>query len=197
MFNKKIEKNGFTLIELIVVIVILGILAVTAAPKFIHLESDARQATMYSLAGAFKSGVAMVKGKALIQGITNNDAPQYINIGNSTTKKEVYTINGYPYLPINAASGKTYSSLEAFDKAAKMGLSNFFQLPEGDWNIRASNLYHGVVIWPNNGTGKTNDGFNFSGPAESCFFRYGLQTKDDRKTINSYEPVFDLSLNGC
>ncbi|MGL4750761.1 MAG: type II secretion system protein, partial [Shewanella sp.] len=37
------RQQGFTLIELVVVIIILGILAVTAAPKFINLQSDARK----------------------------------------------------------------------------------------------------------------------------------------------------------
>lgn len=43
------KSNGFTLIELIVVIVILGILAVSAAPKFIDLQSDARAAVVNGL----------------------------------------------------------------------------------------------------------------------------------------------------
>ena len=62
------KKNlGFTLIELIVIIVILGILAVAAAPKFINLERDARIADLKHIAGVLKSTNELVYGKALIE----------------------------------------------------------------------------------------------------------------------------------
>mgnify|MGYP002854286603 CR=1 FL=1 len=60
--------SGFTLIELIVVIVILGILAVSAAPKFIELQGDARAATLRGMMGAVKSANSMILGKAVIHG---------------------------------------------------------------------------------------------------------------------------------
>lgn len=60
------KSNGFTLIELIVVIVILGILAVTAAPKFIDLQGDARAAVVNGLKGSLKSAVSMAHAKALV-----------------------------------------------------------------------------------------------------------------------------------
>ena len=44
--QKVSTQQGFTLIELIIVIVLLGILAVTAAPKFLNLQDDARDATL-------------------------------------------------------------------------------------------------------------------------------------------------------
>lgn len=47
--------KGFSLIELIVVILILGLLAVTAAPKFLDINSDARVATLRNLEGTVKS----------------------------------------------------------------------------------------------------------------------------------------------
>ena len=61
--------SGFTLIELIVVIVILGILAVSAAPRFINLQSDASAATLNAMMGAVKSANSLILGKAVIHGV--------------------------------------------------------------------------------------------------------------------------------
>ncbi len=71
--NMKANQKGFTLIELVVVIVILGILAVTAAPRFINLQDDARTATIDGVRAAVNSASALVHSKSLIAG-NNNDA---------------------------------------------------------------------------------------------------------------------------
>tara|TARA_R110002126_G_scaffold75469_6_gene188319 strand:- start:115 stop:621 length:507 start_codon:yes stop_codon:yes gene_type:complete len=62
------RQRGFTLIELIIVIVILGILAVTAAPKFLNFSSDARASTVQGLAGALSSASDLVFAKAVVAG---------------------------------------------------------------------------------------------------------------------------------
>ena len=63
--NTRYSKNkGFTLVELVVMIVVLGILAATAIPKFINLRADAKSENLKSIAGAMQ----LVHSRALIEG---------------------------------------------------------------------------------------------------------------------------------
>ena len=66
----KAMQKGFTLIELIVVIVILGILAATALPRFINVATDARMAAMNGMAGGLRSAVVLAQSRYVATGST-------------------------------------------------------------------------------------------------------------------------------
>lgn len=80
------KENGFTLIELIVVIVILGILATTVAPKYIDLEADAHTATLQAIKASMEGATALVHGKSLVKGnhkLKDTNPNATVNIGDA------------------------------------------------------------------------------------------------------------------
>lgn len=83
------QQSGFTLIELIVVVVILGILSAFAVPRFFNLSGEARYANLEAVAGSLRSAAALAHSKQLAGGL---GAAVSITWGSNT----VTMINRYP-----------------------------------------------------------------------------------------------------
>ncbi|MDX1677890.1 prepilin-type N-terminal cleavage/methylation domain-containing protein [Arsukibacterium sp.] len=62
------RQNGFTLIEIVIVIIILGLLAATALPKFLDLTSEAEDVAVEGIAGGYASAVGLVRAQWEVAG---------------------------------------------------------------------------------------------------------------------------------
>lgn len=143
------KQQGFTLIELIVVIVILGILAVTAAPKFISFTGDANKSTLQGLKAGLSGGMALTYSKAAIAGVETVAA---------STSANVATVYGYPAgtaasilatVDISAATDKSadwvYNITTGTVVLAPVGKVDTVSSPATATEVKAGNCYVSYV----------------------------------------------------
>lgn len=123
------RQSGFTLIELVVVIVILGILAATAAPKFMNLQGDARIASLKGLEGAVKSAVNLTYSKAILSG-KDKTTDSYTYVCSESGCEASSTGAVYVYY------GKPYASRNGIVRALDIDADNADANSTKDWVYR-------------------------------------------------------------
>lgn len=151
---KFLKINGFTLIELVVVIVILGVLSSVALPKFIDLQDDANQAVMLAMKGSLKSANSLVAAKILVSPERLNNRQNRFTLENG----QVIRVRGM--LP-DGLWNNTFAHLVDFEDIAQVS-SNACSDPDLKWCVRQrdQNWFNsrgyatlgtgrGFVIYPN------------------------------------------------
>ena len=103
--------TGFSLIELVIVIVILGILAVTALPRFLDVTDEAKKASVEGVSGGFATGVSLVRAQWEAEGRAKQDSLNTVLYDGSrfylTTPTDTQVSNGElsPGYPMDTAAG--------------------------------------------------------------------------------------------
>lgn len=159
--------RGFTLIELVIIIVVLGILAVTALPRLINLQSDARISALQGLRGAMQGANEQLIGRSAFEGLDSAVSASIDIEGDN-----VSLVYGYA----KADNANAWSLiLDANIENATWGSDN------ADWYFSNTDADDGLILYMP--AGRRQASLN-------CFLQYNEATADQ-------PPSLTLTTDGC
>ena len=185
MQNSK-QQGGFTLIDLIIVIVILGILAVTAAPKFLDIQGDARASAVKGMEGAMKSASDIIHAKSLLDG-SNASGAATINLKNGDSvrtdfgyARHEWALTWQQMLDANITVRNSGSCITEFCVDESQNISTDLT----DAGVTSPSPTNALIIYPN---GTTNVG--------GCYAYY--TDNEGASAEGESEPVIGSITTGC